>query len=71
MPNVAPPLVVDEHDAHEEGGEDHHREVYIVAQRHDPRREGGADVGSHDDRDGLRKREETRIDKRNCHYRSG
>ena len=60
--NVAESLGIDEDDAHEESREHGHGEVHVVAQGHDPRRERCADVGTHDDGDGLCQCEKSGID---------
>ena len=41
------------------------------AGRHDPGRERGADVGAHDDRDGLDKGEQSGVDERDGHHGGG
>ena len=64
----APTLGVDEHDADKKGWEDDHAQVDIEAKRHDPRREGGADVGSHDDGNGLGEGQKAGVDKAHRHY---
>lgn len=51
----APSLRIDEHDADEEGRKDDHGQIDVEAKRHDPRRERGADVRTHNDGDGLGK----------------
>ena len=46
-------LLIDEYHAHDKRWEHYVGQVDIIAQRHNPRCERGADVGSHDDTDGL------------------
>ena len=59
---------IDKNQTHDERREDKVYEVDGEAEAHDPCREGGAYVGSHDDRDGLCEREQPRVDKRDGHY---
>ena len=69
--HVAVAFLVDEHHAHEEGREDHVRQIDVIAQRHNPCRERSADVGSHDDADGLGQREQSCRHERYRHHRRG
>ena len=62
---------IDEHKAHNERRKDKVDEVNGESETHDPCRKRGADVGSHDDGDGLGKRQQTGIDKRDGHHRGG
>ena len=69
--DVTPFLTINQHDAQKEGREHHDGQVDIVAERHNPSRERGADVGTHDDRDGLCQGEKTGVDERNRHHSGG
>ena len=64
-------LLVDEQHAYEEGGKHDDGEVDVVAQRHNPGRERRADVGAHDDGNGLSQSEQSGRDKRDGHDRGG
>ena len=69
--HVAVLFPIDEHHAEEEGRIDDVRQVHIVAQRHDPCRERGADVGTHNDGNGLPQREQTSRHEGYRHHRCG
>ncbi len=64
-------LLVDEQHANEEGGKHDDGEVEVVAERHNPGRERRADVGAHDDGDGLSQSEQAGGDERDRHDRGG
>ena len=67
---IAPFLTVYQHDTQEECGEHDYREIDIIAQRHNPCRKRGTDIGTHDDGDGLSQGEKTCVDKGNRHHGS-
>ena len=67
--HIAVLFLVDEHDAEQERRIDDIGQVNVVAQRHDPRRERCAYVGTHDDRDGLRQRQQSCRHERHGHHR--
>ena len=60
-------LQIDQDNAEEETGIDGHADVERCSQRHDPCRERGTDIGTHDDGDSLRQREQSGINKRYSH----
>ena len=67
--DISVSLAVDEQDSDEE---DRPYEVGYVereARRHYPCGESGADIGTHNHRNGLRQSEQTGIDERYCHNR--
>ena len=64
-------LDIDQDDANQKYRPDEVCNIEREACGHDPRGKRRADVGSHDDGDGLRKRQKTRIYKGYGHHRSG
>ena len=62
-------LQIDEHDTQEECRIDHIGNVERHTCRHNPGRQRRTDVGTHDNRNGLRQREQSRIHKRDGHHR--
>ena len=69
--DVAVLLHVDEDDAQEEADVADDADVERHTCRHDPGRQRGADIGSHNDTDGLRKSEQASIDERHGHHGGG
>ena len=62
-------LQIDQDDTHEEGRIDSTGDVERHTSWHNPCRQRGSDVSTHNDRDGLSQRQEPGIHKRDCHHR--
>ena len=69
--DVAVLLAIDKQQRDEEHREHDVGHVEREAKRHDPCRERGADVGSHDNGDGLCQCEQSGVNERYCHHRRG
>ena len=70
LTQVGVPLCVNEDNSQENCGIDHKSHVEgSAAQHHNPRRERGTDIGTHDDRDGLLKSQQSCTHERDSHDR--
>ena len=61
--HITASLTVNEDDSKEESREDNQRKVDIETQRHNPCRESCTDIGTHNDRNSLRKGKKSGIHK--------
>ena len=69
--DIAIALLINKDDTYQEGWIHSAGDIEGHTCRHNPCREGRTDIGTHNDRDGLRQREQTGIHKRHGHHCGG